>query len=605
MDPEPTRVRVSRPISASTLAMRYAPPEAPATDGNSRPKLSLERGRVPPDIETVEQAAGATDAAEYVPDLVLIVRADGTILYANRALGAVSAEDLIGSSIYDWTFPDQHDALRASLDRVFRTRRSDGCVLAGLAHADTDAWYDCRIAPNLRDGGVVSATLIARDITHHKRAELELLERHRALQTLLEERGEDLARAKARLAEAARERDVSGAAPNTLFRTVLDAAGEAVFITDRRSGQVVDVNETACRWLRTTRAALIGKAPVALDLEFPILPPEDGDLQFTETRDTRRPLILAAHHRRSDGSSFPVEVAVAEHVIGQEAYVLAVVRDIKGRQRAEDALAESEARYRTLFEQSWDAIYATSRGGEVQEANRAAVELFGYPHDELIGFDARELLARPDDIRRFQQAMRERGAVERLDVELRLADGATVAGIVSATQRHDRDGKLVGYLWIVRARRAPHARAGARASEPTAARVESPAMGAGTARDGVLVVDEDVEAGSALAEALEQAGWRVLRAHDLHDALERYRADAASIGVTVFGAEPQDPGIPKVIEALHRIDPDAVVILVTADDPLALGADVAHLGVRTFLRKPPHPLALVQAVRDVLGAPAT
>lgn len=593
-------MRVSRPISASTLALRYAPREGPS-DGSDRPKLRLASERAASDVRTVEQAAGASEIPEYVPDLVLIVRADGTILYANRALGTTSAEDLIGTSLYDWAFPDQHDILRASIEQVFASQQSHGCVLAGLANADADAWYDCRIAPNLRDGGVVSATLIARDITHHKRAELELLERHSALQTLLEERGEDLARAKARLAEAVREREAAAdATPHTFFRTLLDAAGEAVFITDRDSGRLVDLNETACRWLRAPRAALIGKQADELELEFPILPPADGDVQFTETRDTRRPLVIPAHHRRSDGSAFPVEVAVAEHTIGDEAFVLAVVRDVKSRQCAEDALVESEARYRTLFEQAWDAIYVTSRGGEVQDANRAAVELFGYPRAELIGFDARHLLSRPDDIRRFQQTMRERGAVERLDVELRLADGDTVPGVVSATQRHDRDGRLVGYLWMVRARRAPHVHTTPRApaAEPAATTVTAPSP-----KDGVLVVDEDAEAGAAVARALEQAGCRVDRVDDLHDALERYRAEGNAIGVIVLGAEPNDAAIPNVIEALHRIDPDAAVILVTTDDPLALGADVAHLGVRAFLRKPPHPLALVQAVRDVLGAP--
>ena len=51
------------------------------------------------------------------------------------------------------------------------------------------------------------------------------------------------------------------------FRRLLDDAGEAIFITDRATGEIVDLNETACRWLRRTRASLIGQRTSDLDLD--------------------------------------------------------------------------------------------------------------------------------------------------------------------------------------------------------------------------------------------------------------------------------------------------------------------------------------------------
>ncbi len=598
MEPDTTRSRLSRPVSAGLFAMRYSARHEALNGTPGASPTGVERRRV----GSVEAAAGAAPADEYVPDLVLIVRADGTVLYANRALGTLSAEDVIGANVFDWVFPDQQDALRTAVARVFETQQSQGCELAGLEHHDADAWYDCRIAPNLRDGNVVSATLIVRDITRHKRAELELIEQHRALQTLLEERAEDLARMKARLAESTRERETS-AASNSLFRTLLDAAGEAVFISDPVTGLLIDINETACRWLRRERGTLVGQPVADLALAFPVLPPESGTLELTETRDTRRPLMLAGVHRRSDGSTFPIEIAVAQHAIGDEEYVLAVVRDVKGRHCAEDALRTSDARYQALFEQSWDAIFVTTRGGEIVEANRAAVELFGYARDELVGLDARVLLDRKDDVRAFQRAMGEHGVVDHLDVEVRLADGGTLAAVASATRRLNGDGRLLGYQWIVRARDAAAQAAPAAApaaAETPPAEQEPPAR----PRETVLLVDENAIAREELAQSLAQGGLTVVQAADAHEALEVYREHEADIGVTVLGAEPQDQGVARTIEALRRVQPDAPVVLVTADDPLALGPAVAHLGVRAFLRKPPHPLALVQAVREALVPPS-
>ena len=592
MEPDTTRSRLSRPVSAGLFAMRYSARHESVNGSPGVSPVGVERRRV----GSVDAGVGGAPADEYVPDLVLIVRADGTVLYANRALGTLSAEDVIGANVFDWVFPEQQDAIRTAVARVFESQQSQGCELAGLEHHDADAWYDCRIAPNLRDGTVVSATLIVRDITRHKRAELELVEQHRALQTLLEERADDLARMKARLAEATRERETSTAS-NSLFRTLLDAAGEAVFITDPVTGLLIDINETACRWLRRERGTLVGQPVVELALAFPILPPESATLELTETRDTRRPLMLEGVHRRTDGSTFPIEIAVAQHTIGDEEYVLAVVRDVKGRHCAEDALRASEARYQAIFEQSWDAIFVTTRGGEIIEANGAAVELFGYARDEIVGLDARALLDRNDDVRAFQRAMAEHGVVERLDVELRLQDGTTLPAVASATRRLNPDGRLLGYQWIVRAHAAAPA-ATTPAAEPAAA--EPPAR----PRETVLLVDENASAREELVQALVQGGLTVVAAADAHEALEVYRERESEIGVTVLGAEPQDQGVARTIEALRRVDAEAPVVLVTADDPLALGPVVAHLGVRAFLRKPPHPLALVQAVREALVPPS-
>ncbi|MCJ7809583.1 MAG: PAS domain S-box protein, partial [Desulfobulbaceae bacterium] len=59
---------------------------------------------------------------------------------------------------------------------------------------------------------------------------------------------------------------------------------------------------------------------------------------------------------------------------------------------AREAILRSEERYRTLFNESRDAIYITSREGIFMDANQAALELFGFTREELIGkIDVREL----------------------------------------------------------------------------------------------------------------------------------------------------------------------------------------------------------------------
>src|SRR5258706_5250179 len=64
-------------------------------------------------------------------------------------------------------------------------------------------------------------------------------------------------------------------------------------------------------------------------------------------------------------------------VIGHSAVLLLSVQEV------EAALREGEARYRSLFERSVDAILLTAMEGRIVMANRAACHLFGWTEDEL------------------------------------------------------------------------------------------------------------------------------------------------------------------------------------------------------------------------------
>ncbi len=72
------------------------------------------------------------------------------------------------------------------------------------------------------------------------------------------------------------------------------------------------------------------------------------------------------------------------------------------RTRAEQALRDSEQRFRTLFEHSPDAIFVESPTGSVLDVNPAACELHGLPRDQLIGKNILELVppGNRDDVRR-------------------------------------------------------------------------------------------------------------------------------------------------------------------------------------------------------------
>ncbi|MBE9594129.1 MAG: PAS domain S-box protein, partial [Proteobacteria bacterium] len=77
--------------------------------------------------------------------------------------------------------------------------------------------------------------------------------------------------------------------------------------------------------------------------------------------------------------------------------------DITNRVHAEEALKESEQKYRILSEQSTDAIYITTHKGKLAYVNQSFLDLFGYTREEITDMKAQEMYVNADDRSMFQQ----------------------------------------------------------------------------------------------------------------------------------------------------------------------------------------------------------
>jgi PAS domain S-box-containing protein len=120
------------------------------------------------------------------------------------------------------------------------------------------------------------------------------------------------------------------------------------------------------------------------------------------------------------------------------------------RKRAEEMLTESEERYRSLFEDSRDAIYTSSRDGIILDANEAALELFGYPRTEMIGLQIMQIYAGRDERNKFQQEIENKGSVRNFEVLLKKKDGSIMTCLYTSSVRKSAQGDILGYHSIVR-----------------------------------------------------------------------------------------------------------------------------------------------------------
>lgn len=120
------------------------------------------------------------------------------------------------------------------------------------------------------------------------------------------------------------------------------------------------------------------------------------------------------------------------------------------RDLVERALKESEEKYRSLFEESIDVVYITSRDGKLVDISPSAVSLFGYTREELLARDVHGLYADPQQRIDFQEAIERDGFVRGFEIDLLNKDGEKVRCLLTSTIRRSSDGDTLGYQGIIR-----------------------------------------------------------------------------------------------------------------------------------------------------------
>jgi two-component system, sensor histidine kinase and response regulator len=118
--------------------------------------------------------------------------------------------------------------------------------------------------------------------------------------------------------------------------------------------------------------------------------------------------------------------------------------------KKESALLESEQTYRSIFDNSRDAVLIVARDGRIQSCNQAFLELSGYSREEAEGMNVIGLYADPSQRQGFQREIEQNGYVKDFSWAMVNKQGLRRECVFSSSIHRDNDGNVVCYQSIIR-----------------------------------------------------------------------------------------------------------------------------------------------------------
>ncbi|MBA2441968.1 MAG: PAS domain S-box protein, partial [Rubrobacter sp.] len=293
-------------------------------------------------------------------DVITVLDGAGTIRYESPAVEPVLGyrpEDLVGRSAFDLIHPEDVDEASRVFAGLAQSPGATREVGYRIRHADGSWSYVEAVGANrLEDPAINGIVVNSRDATARRESE-------RALRT-----------------------------SEGRYSLVLQGSNDGIWDWDVRTGEVF-WNDRFLEILGLSRE----EAPVDFDLFAGLLHPDD-----------RQRVLDGVQAHLEHGTPYEEEFRM-RHASGEyraclgrgkaqrddEGHPLRMagsITDITERKRAEEAVRESEQRFKSLSGAAFEGI-AINTNGKTLEVNQAFVDMFGYGSSEAVGMHATEFMA--------------------------------------------------------------------------------------------------------------------------------------------------------------------------------------------------------------------
>lgn len=361
-------------------------------------------------------AVGITELVQHItraiPDAVIVIRADGTILYASASFYSLfqilPEKGLIGSNLLDWVHAD---------DRVRMAMDIDGFKIG-------NATVENRYKLLRTDGGDFTGEITASFIANHDPAQAKILAVIR-----------DVTR-RMILEEKLRESEER-------FRKIVETIPFPVMLSRKSDSTLLYVNQRAVELFGETILQAVGSK--TYDFYFN---PAQRALLLEELLATGRVRDRELHLVLPDGRSVWGLVSVQPTFFGQEEVLLSSLNDVTQYKQTGAALQAGEERYRRLTENMTDMVNQITPSGHFVYSSPSCTSILGFSVEYLEGMTIYDLV-HPADLAslvdRFRWLM-EGGSLNRLELRCRTAQGGYLWLEVTGSVLRDEQGAINGAI---------------------------------------------------------------------------------------------------------------------------------------------------------------
>ncbi len=336
---------------------------------------------------------------ENAPHATMVVDPDTSIRYVNPAwveLNGWTSSEIVGTKApYPW-WPDEFkEEFHSTFKEAMKQGNGSGEIFAQKKNGEI-YWINMNWATVTHNGEVQYLLINSVDITEHKRAD-----------------------------EALKESEEK-------FSKAFNASPEVITISKLKDGTILEVNDTFTQSTGFTREEVIGRSGPDIGIW---VDKRDRDVIISKLKKNDN-VRNQEYKFRSKSGKLLTSLLSAEIInLGNEPCLLIATNDITERKQAEEALAESEAKFSAAFRSSPDVMTISKmKDGKYIEVNDSFVHFTGYSRKELIGHNLEELNMWVDqkERKRMEQLLTQKGKIRHEELRFRMKSGEICTWLCSA-----------------------------------------------------------------------------------------------------------------------------------------------------------------------------
>lgn len=216
------------------------------------------------------------------------------------------------------------------------------------------------------------------------------------------------------------------------FRKAFNTSPDAVLISRTEDGKIVSTNEGFTKILGYSTDETLGVSTLDLDIW---VDKRERKKFISELQKSNSIKDYAAKFRQKNKDIIEGVISAAVIEINGEAHIISTTRDITEQIKAENALRESEEKFRKVFLLSPDAVSITSMvDGKITSVNDGFTKIIGYSAEEVIGMNGIDLDIWEDegDKVKMTAEMLEKGGVQALEARFHTKIGEIRYGLTNA-----------------------------------------------------------------------------------------------------------------------------------------------------------------------------